>query len=163
MALMNNIKDWKKILETDHVIEKITYTEDSVVIYFENLKEKLYIDAVSECCDYNEFLKLENINSLVGCKINSIIEGECFDVDHNNENGYEDVVIQFPITIKYENKKLLEILKELKQKSYLWKKLPKDIFNLLKDMILYEEEFVFYRQNTSNGYYSGYLEISLKV
>ena len=152
------MEKWQKILETDHVIEKINHSEDLITICFENLKEKLKIQACSQCCDFNEFLKLENINLLVGCSITSIIENDYIDIESFNENNY---IIQFPIIIKYHNKNLLKILEELREKSYLWKKLPKDMFNLLKQIILVDNEYIFYRQNTSNGYYSGYLQIQL--
>ena len=52
------------------------------------------------------------------------------------------------------------VLHELRKTNVLFKKLPKDIFNIILEK-LNDFDFVFQRENESNGYYQGYLDITM--
>ena len=148
--------EYINFLEKEYIINHIKIERCNIFFSFENTVKK--VSALSDCCDDNWFENLEDINTLLGCKIISIEEGSSI-IEGQVENSY-DYRLSFPIKIKYE--------KELREKSIDWSQIPKDIFNMLYSLITdevsspsKEREFNFTRKNESNGYYEGYLDINL--
>ena len=152
-----NVKDF---LYEGYMVNNIDAGESIIRISFEHADKTLIITGESDCCDYNWFeyndcstQEKADPNLLLGCKIISIEEGDMEDVSDEPSN----VKIRFPVTIKYGN----IILDELRDKSELWKNMNKDIFDKIKSDL--SGEYKFYRYNESNGYYQGWLNVTVNT
>ena len=152
----------KNFYDKNYTVKKIDYDDScdddfctEVYISFNETNTQMILRACSDCCDVNFFEFPHSLNVLIGSRIKYIHE----DVGTRDENAqrqeYGDSNLTFEINIEYT---FDSILNELKENNYNWKKLPTDIFNMISSLI--NSHVIFLRQNSSNGYYSGYLDIS---
>jgi hypothetical protein len=146
----------QKFLSNKYVVKSVKVEDiDSILIFFENTDLVLNISGISECCDINEFEFISPLENLIGSTILSITENG--NDDEVEENDYSECLRKNEIKIEYNSN---TILNELKNKNLLWNKLPKDILEIIgKELI---SNYIFYRMNYSNGYYAGYLSISVR-
>jgi hypothetical protein len=148
--------DIQKFLSNKYVVKSVKVKNiDSLLIFFEKTDLVLNISGMNECCDTNEFKFISPLEDLIGSTILSITENEV-EVEVE-DNSCSECLRKNEIKIEYNSN---TILKELKNKNLLWNKLPKDILETIgKELI---SNYIFYRMNYSNGYYVGYLEITIR-
>lgn len=144
---------WEKYLSENRVVKNVSLNEErnNIRIEFQDTEKVLFLVAESECCDANSFI-VKDIEKLIGTQIHDISEGKSTSI---KSDGY-DCKLHFNITISYNYD---DILNELREKNLNWNKLPKDIVKLISNQL--RGKYVFIRENTSNGYYSGYFRIIL--
>lgn len=144
---------WKKYLSENRVVKNVSLNEErnNIRIEFQDTDKVLFLVAESECCDVNSFI-VKDIEKLIGTQIHDIHESEAIHV----KSDVDDCILHFNITISYDYD---DILNELREKNFRWNKLPKDIVKLISNQL--RGKYVFIRENTSNGYYSGYFKINL--
>lgn len=149
----------KTFVEKEYTVKHVTYEPDetkddnlNVLIGFHETSMIMMLSACSECCDVNVFQFPNSLAPLIGSRIVNIQE----DSGESKCDQYESV-IAFKITIQFDHS---HIINELMKSNNNWKKLPNDIVKLISNML--HSEVTFYRQNSSNGYYSGYFDITFK-
>lgn len=150
---MSHMNTLKYIQENNPEILDVTLYEDidTLVLlckFSPSETRKVIIVALPECCDVNTFIFKTDFNILKNNHLLNIWE------DPTPDEGME---LYFTIHIYCSQRNILNFLRE---KSTLFRKLPKDIFNMISEKVG-EMDFVFQRKNESNGYYSGYIEINI--
>ena len=161
-----NIQDF---LQKGYTIKDIRQTSgDEIIIQLENTKIKLILVAANACCDSNWFnvSHRKPLSSLVGRNLINVYEepDDIYELiksdseyESDSENNASEQAFYVIIMTSYN-----KILTELRNDNKYWKSLPKDIYNLFLTQYLADERFRLIRRNSSNGYYSGYLELYLK-
>lgn len=113
------------------------------------------IVSIPTCCDTNTFVLPSSTDVLKGCILSNIYEDPDCSSTQDDIHATERI-LTFEIHVYCTYKNILELLR---LENALFKKLPKDIFNIIVEKS--NLDFVFYRKNYSNGYYEGQIEIRI--
>jgi len=140
------------------MIKDVLFSEknkDEIRIRF--LNKDLVLKAKSKNLNDENWFEIlsDSFNELKGFEfVRAYEKRNNFIVPRKYENNMTNMIFILIIETKY-----YPLLIQLKEKSEIWKKLPKDIIKLISEKIGIKK-FKFTRKNLSkNGIYSGYLEI----
>ena len=158
----------QKLINGKTVKSVLIEDEDSFTISFNDLDKKLCLLAKAECCSESWFEFPQNLSDLIGNEIVSIFKSKEIDMPESNRQDCDDNV-EYVIGITDPDEivpstnwtKLADTLKELETK--LEGEEHELLLKIQKIVADYSSSwnFKFILRNSSNGYYSGWLDVRL--
>ena len=161
--------DVKTFLQKNYTVKHVVYNNNDdkyqleVQFYFNETNTIMTLTARPDCCDLNYFEFPYSLDVLIGSTIKNIFESLDPEnapahhiVNNQDDDDYDDDVgLTFTIDIEFH---YTSIINELKTYNDNWKTLPNDLIKMISTFL--NDHVIFLRHNSSNGYYSGYLDIS---